>query len=51
MTTEALNPHDQLSEELERTVQMTFVNNLVSSATTAPALMPEDDMTDIPCEA
>jgi hypothetical protein len=47
----ALNPDDNPSKDLERTVQMTFVNNLVSSATNAPAHIPEDHNMDIPCEA
>lgn len=50
-TAEALDLPVYDNHDLERTVQMTFVNDLVSSATEAPALMPEDHMMDIPCEA
>ena len=41
-------PADSLSKEC--TVQMTFVDNLVSSSTKNVAFVPEDQMRDVPCE-
>jgi hypothetical protein len=48
-TSEAAAP-DTAGLSKERTVQMTFVESHVSLATENEAFVPEDQMSDLPCE-
>jgi hypothetical protein len=47
-TSEVPNPANSISKE--RTVQMTFIDNIVSLSSENVAFVPEDQMRDIPCE-